>query len=67
MKHKWWHFIYGKDTDSELVSDYGNVRTTNYWDVCKKCGVQIGKKQGCTTVSFELEIRKKSPTTSPVR
>ena len=52
MTHKWWHFIYGKETLSEVVYEKGNTCTSNYWDVCKKCKQQIGEKQGCTTFRF---------------
>ena len=56
MTHKWWHFIYGKETLSEVVYEKGNTRTSNYWDICKKCKQQIGEKQGYTTFSLEFEI-----------
>jgi hypothetical protein len=56
MKHKWWHFIYGTEILSEIVSKSKNVQTSNYWEVCKKCKKQIGEKQGATTFSITLDL-----------
>lgn len=59
-KHKWWHFIYGKKLASEVVFKSEKIRTDNFWEECKKCGVMIGKKTGGTTIGpFEFEITKK--------
>ena len=55
-KHKWWHFIYRKEQQSEVVFEKGNVRTSNYWNICSKCKSQIGEKQGCTTFKLEISI-----------
>lgn len=55
-EHKWWHFIYGKETKWETVFKGKNSETNNYWDICKKCGEQVGEKQGCTTFHFEVDI-----------
>ncbi len=56
MKHKRWHFFYGKKTEWEVVYQTKNYRTSNYWDICKKCGQQIGEKQSVTTLSCEIEL-----------
>jgi len=56
VKHRWWHFIYGKDTERELVRKGRDSETYNCWYVCKKCKQQIGEKQGYTTFSFELDL-----------
>ena len=50
INHSWWHFIYGKETKSEVVYKGKKIKTSNYWDVCRKCGEQIGIKLGVTTV-----------------
>lgn len=49
MEHKWWHFIYGKEIESEVVFKTKKTETQNSWDKCKKCGQQIGEKWGSTT------------------
>lgn len=53
-KHKWWHFIFGTITQTEIVYQDEQIRTNNYWEECKKCGEQVGEKQGITTLSFEV-------------
>lgn len=57
-KHKWWHFIYGTKTKSELVAEHGNIKINNFWDVCVKCGKQVSDKYGMTTISFKFNITK---------
>lgn len=52
QRHKWWHFIYGKETKSEVVHETKSSRTSNYWEECKRCGEQVGEKQGVTTFSL---------------
>ena len=59
-QHKWWHFIYGKEFVSEVVSENISCKTSNFWYICKKCKCQIGEKEGCTTFSFFIEISPKS-------
>jgi hypothetical protein len=54
--HRWWHFIYGTETKKEKVYKSDNFSTTNYWDVCKKCGEQVSEKQGISTFSMEITI-----------
>ena len=49
IKHKWWHFIYGKETKSEELWEGKNGHSSIFWDVCKKCGQLIGEKEGFTT------------------
>jgi hypothetical protein len=57
MKHKWWHFVYGKEYKSEVVYEDKNLRTSNVWAICKKCKEQIEKTGGCTTFTFNLKTK----------
>lgn len=57
-EHKWWHFIYGTEAESEVVHEDNRVRTSNFWYVCKKCKKQLTEKEGCTTLTFHLPITK---------
>ncbi len=56
-KHKWWHFIFGKTQFSETVYKEKNFSTMNYWNICNKCGEQVGEKQGVSTFSFNLKVK----------
>ena len=60
-KHKWYHFVWGKENRSETIIDNGKIHTANYWEVCKKCGEQIGEKIGATTFSFPPFFVDKTP------
>lgn len=56
MKHKFWHFIYGRHTEHEIVCESKNVITSDYYEVCNKCGEQVGEKKRCSTFSMNLTV-----------
>jgi hypothetical protein len=59
-KHKWFHFIYGKQWKEEVIFKSEIVETKNCWYECKRCKEQVGKKEGYTRVKqrFIVELDK---------
>lgn len=53
--HKWWHFIYGKELNSEIVLKTNTTETRIFWEECKKCKCRVGEKWGSTT--FRITIK----------
>ena len=52
MKHRFWHFIYGEKIEDEVLIDEEDLRTSNFWYVCKKCNHILSEKQGITTFTI---------------
>lgn len=59
IKHKWWHFIYGKVEKEEITYKEDNFKTTVFWKECKKCGLQIGEAEAMSSFTLHLYVKKK--------